>query len=413
VTINAGPMQLEQPEPLDDLETYFTGTMPSGGYWTILSRLSSHDHSGGLLGNPVAVTIPDGSITTADLDPSVLAPYALTDGSKPFTGRVTMQTDAVIRDALLFGEQGTALAPDATIARTGVGALRVDTTLGVGVAPAAWQATRSVVQVGQMGALWADAAAPNTRLSSNTYFDGTAFRPLAGGVGASSVEQANGGLTVGTAPAVGAGAAQTFTTRLALAPAGTLSLTPDATSAALTTPQLSLSNQGANALISAVPAAQSLLVHGTSLAPDADNATSCGFAGLRWTTVYAVAGTINTSLADAKQDITPLDPAAAMTAVRNTTPCTFDYLPPERSAEWYELPDDPEQAEAVLYQRLVSGPLEEAARHQHGVVLNSPDFPCDPLFQTGSGQTNPSSSVGVLLAALRNIDQRLAALETP
>ena len=86
--ITVGPMQLHHPRPPDGVDPFFVG-----GDTTDMSRISSHDHSGGLLGAPVAVTIPDGSITAADLDPSVLAPYALTDGSKPFTGQVTMQAD--------------------------------------------------------------------------------------------------------------------------------------------------------------------------------------------------------------------------------------------------------------------------------------------------------------------------------
>ena len=105
--ITVGTMQLHQPEAPDPMEPFFVG----GEYHTDMSRIASHDHSGGLLGAPVAVTIPDGSITAADLDPSVLAPYALTDGSKPFTGQVTMQADAVIRDALLFGQQGSGPPP--------------------------------------------------------------------------------------------------------------------------------------------------------------------------------------------------------------------------------------------------------------------------------------------------------------
>ena len=70
------------------------------------------------MGNPVAVVIPDGSITAADLDPAVLAPYARLDGSTPFTGAVVLQADAVVRDTLYFGEQGSAVAPDVTLQRT-------------------------------------------------------------------------------------------------------------------------------------------------------------------------------------------------------------------------------------------------------------------------------------------------------
>ena len=152
-----------------------------------------------------------------------------------------------------------------------------------------------------------------------------------------------------------------------------------------------------------------LQVDSAQVSPGTDNALSSGASGTRWTTLYAVAGAINTSSADMKQAITPLDPAAALAAVLATDPVVFDYRPPERDATYYELPDDPEQAEAVLYQRLTSAPLEAAARHQAGFVLASPDYATDPLFETGAGQSNAANSVGVILAALHAIDARLSA----
>jgi hypothetical protein len=122
-------------------------------------------------------------------------------------------------------------------------------------------------------------------------------------------------------------------------------------------------------------------------------------------------GTINQSSREAKEAISPLDPAAAMAAVRNTQPVTFDYRPPPRPEGWYDLPDDPEQAEQALLQRLTAAPLEAGARHQAGFVLGSPDYPTDPLFETGEGQSNAANSVGVLLAALRDLDARVQTLE--
>ena len=67
-----------------------------------------------------------------------------------------------------------------------------------------------------------------------------------------------------------------------------------------------------------------------------------------------------------------------MEAVRNTEAVTFDYLAPTRGPEWYDLPDDPEQAEQVLQQRLTAAPLEAAARHQHGFIAEDarPPLPC-------------------------------------
>src|SRR4030095_4967210 len=101
MTIQIGPMGLLGSEPLDNYMGYMAGLNPDGGEHTNWTRLSTHDHSGGQNGVPITtITIPDGSITTADLDPSVLAPYALVDGSKAFTGQVTVQANAVVNGTL-------------------------------------------------------------------------------------------------------------------------------------------------------------------------------------------------------------------------------------------------------------------------------------------------------------------------
>ena len=397
--ITVGTMQLHQPEAPDAMEPFFVG----GEYHLDMSRISSHDHSGGLLGAPVAVTIPDGSITTADLDPSVLAPYALVDGSKPFTGQVTLQADAVVRDALLFGEQGSALAPDATLTRTSPGALRVASHLGVGVAPAPDWAGRYAVQVGLTGSLAGEAAASALALSSNSTWDGTANRALATPA-STQLSLGPAGLGVYTAPGVAAsGAVQAFATRLTVAADGLVTLTPDAAATALSAQNtVAVNAQGGNWIldgrangtqkflvanngaVTVTPdaAATALSVGGAIVSPAGvhltlltraagelrlgegtttkigyfsnmwfpytDNQVSLGGGVNRYTTLFAVAGTINTSSRDAKEGITPLDPARAMEAVRSTEAVTFDYKAPERGPEWYDLPDDPEQAEAVL-----------------------------------------------------------------
>jgi hypothetical protein len=152
---------------------------------------------------------------------------------------------------------------------------------------------------------------------------------------------------------------------------------------------------------------------GNAFLPSRDNGVGCGAATNRWTAVYAVNGTIQTSSREAKQDITPLDPAAALAAVLATDPVTFTYTAPPATAEQYALPDDPDEAEAVLYQRLTAGPLAAAARTQAGFVLEdeSGRYQTAPLFSTGTGQSNPANTAGVLLAALHELDRRLSALE--
>ena len=400
--ITVGPMGLHQVEATDPMEPYFVG----GEHSQDVARISSHDHSGGLLGAPVAVTIPDGSITTADLDPSVLAPYALTDGSKPFTGQVTMQADAVIRDALLFGQQGSALAPDATLSRTGAGALRADTHLGVGVDPAAWAGGVSpTLQVGT-GALMGPGSA--LYIGQNTYYD-TAWRAITTGYG-TRIDIGGGVLAVHNAPSVAGGVAQAFTQRVSVSPTGTVTVNPDAGAAHLAggaTLDL-VATAGVN--LRPTGMSNTLAVQANNswgFGPLVDNQGSCGHPAARWTLLAAVAGAINTSSRTMKEGITPLDPSRAMQAVRNTEAVTFDYVAPERGPEWYDLPDDPEQAEAVLAQRLTAAPLEAAARHQSGFVAED----CDPLFLVGEGQTSPGNTAGILLAALQALDARVTQLE--
>ena len=105
-----GVMQVPAGEDGDSNRRYLNGTLPDGGLWTALRRSSDHDHTGALNGAPISVaSLPDGSITIDKLDPAVLLPYALVDGSKPFTGQVTMEADAIVRDTVYFGQQGSAL----------------------------------------------------------------------------------------------------------------------------------------------------------------------------------------------------------------------------------------------------------------------------------------------------------------
>jgi hypothetical protein len=384
------------------MEPFFNGTQPDGGYWLDMSRLSAHNHTGGLNGAPVSAVIPPGSITSGQLDPSVLAPYALTDGSKPFTGQVTMQADAIIRDALFFGEQGTALAPDVTLTRTAPGRLRVDTHLGVGVNPAASSAGHRALQLGGLGFFQADATATGAlTMGANIYWEGSGWRTLAAGPAVYAQVHGNGSFNVATAPSVGAGGTPVPTTRASIAPTGTLTLTPDAGVDAIDAPGV-----GGLRLHSQLTPLY-LTAHAVGVMCSIDNFNALGDSTHRWNAVYAVNGVIQTSSQEMKEGITPLSPERAMQAVRDTEAVTFDYVAPTRGPEWYDLPDDPEQAEAVLQQRLTAAPLEAAARHQHGFVAEQ----ADELFLVGEGQTSPGSSIGVLLAALQQLDQRVQSLE--
>ena len=547
MVVQLGQMQLPAPQDPDPSDDYFNGTIAGGGLWTALTRASDHDHTGGVSGKPISIaSIPDGSITTAKLDPSVLLPYALTDGSKPFTGTVSMNADAIVRDALFFGQQGSAGAADVSLTRTAAGTL-----LFAGGGSKAWLELRSPASTGAVRIGQPVAPAASVWLTANMDFNGAAWvrddttKPaLQMTIG--TADPANGATAFSLlAVKPGANPVAGFLTRLRMDNLGTFTLTPDAGAFGLSIDKpdaasylmyLGLARQNAgkwnlglgpsdefmlyngdgskirsyvtalgttnlqpdagqpalNAMNGRVAsigtgdtgfsfssrdtggagfllfgqagsaylydqaqakqriqvnAAGAVIVNpdagspglllinpsaglalepnstnyrlrssagnlelqasGAIIHPNADNSHHLGYTSVRWIAVYAVNGTIQTSSREAKTDIVPLDPGAAMAAVRNTEAVTFDYLPPVRDPAQYELPDDPETAEVVLRQRLEMAPVEQAIRHQAGFVAEQ----ADPLFLVGEKDTSPNNSIGVLLAALQNLDTRLSALE--
>lgn len=135
------------------------------------------------------------------------------------------------------GSQLLTVSPDGTT--TCVPAVGTTTALvaqgnvGVGVTPKAWRSDYRAVQAGTTAALVGGAGLLFTQLRDNAYNDGSNERALATGA-ASFLQLSAGGLSFFNAPSVGAGATQTFTTRAAIAPTGTLTLSPDAGALGLT-----------------------------------------------------------------------------------------------------------------------------------------------------------------------------------
>jgi hypothetical protein len=412
VTVALGVMQLPVTEDADRVRDYLNGTIAGGGLWTALTRSSNHDHTGGNNGTPLSIAaIPDGSITVAKLDPSVLLPYALVDGSKPFTGQVTMQADAIVRDALFFGEQGTALPPDASITRTGAKTLRVDTNLGVGVAPAAWHTARRALQVGAAGSLAANPTVSFTELADNSYLDAAAAQRALVTEAAARLVLQQGSMFVWTAPSVAAGAAQTFTQRLALAQNGTLTLTPDAGADALALP--------GNAVISTAGQMQfdarnggHIYVNPTSgyFMGLSDNTKYLGHPSVRWATLYTVAAPVVGSSLDLKENITPLDPAACVASVLETDWVNYVYKAPTPPERGEGVEDKDWDAQMQAYQEmLVAG---ASGRRQKGYVLGSPDHAVGAEFGLPD-RTNRSdgADLAVVACAVQDVLRRLAVLE--
>jgi len=423
--ITVGPMQLNQPQAADPMEPFFLGTQSGGGYWTDISRLSSHDHSGGLLGAAVAVNIPDGSITAADLDPSVLLPYALVDGSKPFTGQVTMEADAVVRDALSFGQQGTALAPDAGLTRTAPGTLQVASSLlaptgaaltlktgtGAGTVRASLAQTGTLTLSPDATVLGVDISGTGKQLRLT--YPAVASNNLRTGVSGELIIDTSG------------------TDRLRIAQNGTVTLSPDAGGVSLI---------GTDLYLQSSTGPLKVYANSVGLVPYATNFNSCGGPGALWTAVYATAGTINTSTVDAKTDITPLDPAACYQAAKDVVWYDFRYAPPAYRAPEppADLADDAADDNATKAEKKAARDAAEAsakdayarmlvetapARNQRGFVYPTGDAkdeaggtlpPVPDLFGLSDREsTTPQADLATLGCALQEVIRRLEQLEAP
>ena len=437
MVVQVGVMELPVTEDPDDIQTYMNGEHTSGGLWTALTRSSNHDHSGGLNGVQLGATsIPDGSITTAKLDPSVLLPYSLVDGSKPFTGQVTMEADAIVRDAVYFGQQGSASPADATLSRTGPGALRLSGAANSGLEVRATGALAGA-HVGQV------VPGPRLDATANLAFDGDELEP--GGHRLRGRPPGAGGGHPAPDPYRRGGAnpaTPRLTNRLHLAPTGTLTLTPDTGVDGLTvnvggSGPFTVSRTGTDPLVYTGTA---WLKHqGGGVAPSGDNAMYHGFSSNRWIAVYAVNGTIQTSSREYKEGITPLDPAACYQAAKDVRWYEFAYLPPV-----YQEPEPPpdivydehdsnetkaekraarEEAEAGAREAYARMLVETApARHQRGFVF--PDGaeekdelggalpPVPDLFGLSDRQsTTPQADLATLGCALQEVMRRLEALE--
>ena len=139
-------------------------------------------------------------------------------------GSANLSLSADASDRLAYSGTTLQLAGDtaATLSRTGAGALRVDTHLGVGVNPAAWSG-RAALQVGSTGALAADPTGTTVTLSSNSYYAGGPYTALVTGAGARSCwpTRPPGAPPSSPRPPAVAGAAHTYTGgRVAVSEAG-------------------------------------------------------------------------------------------------------------------------------------------------------------------------------------------------
>jgi hypothetical protein len=240
----------------------------------------------------------------------------------------------------------------------------------------------------ERGALTWAAVANTLRLGAEAAGTGT-VRPLSlGGLGtslddnslpgatalttgaASRLRLTGGTAVLETAPSVAAGAAQTFAPRLAVDATGLTTVTPDGGANDL--------NGGRGYLILGASGTARKVVFqyaSAEVTPSPDNTLALGHPSARWTVVYAVNGTIQTSDVTQKDGFAQIDPADALAAVRATPVYEFTYTGHAR--------------------RSVSFIGQEA----------------HPLLSADGVSAEPQRTASIALAALAEVARRLELLE--
>jgi hypothetical protein len=316
----------------------------------------------------------------------------------------------------------TTAAADTTLSRTGAGALRVDTHLGVEQSVPTVNSNHAALRWGKAGMLTGDkgaAATASVFLSNNIYHDGTNWTTLyTQGGGMLQIDNAgvyNFNQISTTAP----GAVATLKNRASINASGTLTLTPDAGATALTLDAEGTIDAGNNLHLRG-GAAVSFRIGSTDtvtlypaaggLYPVTDNAISCGRSGGRWTTVWAANGTIQTSSVEGKRDITPLDPGACRQAVLGTDWCAFAYLDPVWEPPQGEVTQEQGQAAWDRYLQMLG--TTAAARRQNGYVLGSPEHRTHDLFGLADRKSkNNGSDLAIVACALQQALRDIEALK--
>lgn len=147
--------------------------------------------------------------------------------------------------------------------------------------------------------------------------------------------------------------------------------------------------------------------------PNGDNVISLGVTGVRWSAVWAVNGTIQTSTQQEKENITPIDPVTALNAVLNSPVFAFDYVQapyvePERIDGEDEESFSRRSFEAFRqYQETLES--RAIAKHQIGITAET----ADPLLiLTDKKSISPSHIASVALASIQELNRRIDVLAT-
>jgi hypothetical protein len=306
--------------------------------------------------------------------------------------------------------------------------------LGVGATPSVWNtADWRAIQVGSSGALYNFVQDGTTYLGTNTYMSaaGALGGPLA--IYAQPSVRARwsigGSFSVETAPSVAAGAAQTFTTRMALAQTGTLTLTPDAVGTPGVVAQMINGTGGYLELNGGTTGNIHFAATGGFIHPKPDNVIYLAHPSYRFITIYLSAAPIVGSSLDLKEDITPLDPAACVASVLETDWVDYTYKPPVFVAPEVNpaLAYDEHDSNEVKAQKKAKRDEEEdaarknhakvlvetaAGRRQKGYILDSPDHKVGAQFGLPDRKNrSDGADLAVVACALQDALKRIAALE--
>ena len=145
--------------------------------------------------------------------------------------------------------------------------------------------------------------------------------------------------------------------------------------------------------------------------PASDNTLTLGAPALRFVTIFAVSGAVNSSHISQKKNIAPLDPAACTQAVLDTQWWEFDYNDPPPPVRPEDMSDEDWTITEDAYQKML---LDTAgSRHSRGYVLGSPDHQTSELFGQRDRKSGQSTSdIAVVACALQSALQRIAELES-
>lgn len=349
------------------------------------------------------------------------------------------------------------------------GVLQVNANVGVGRAPDAWGTNFKAISLGVGGSVSATVPYSGVALNANSYADSGGLNRAVRAGDASTRLLVEDTVRIFTAPAVAAGAQQTFTTRVTVAQTGTVTINPDIAtkakgllSAGAVEAQTVFTRAGGDALIGwgnnsgSGPSGGWLIgmpgmgyglsdsrlyigwglqiaVGGQYITCDPDNYHLLGLTPTnRFQSVAAVNGTIQTSALAMKEAVTPLDPVACYQAVKDVRWYDFTYLAPDFPGEDFLAPtverlglEGAERTGFIDAERAQHAERQTKTafmRHQRGYVLPALDaegksavegYEAVPtLFGLDDRQsTNTQADLATLGCALQEVIRRLEALE--